>query len=119
MLSLFASKGFRAELDVLSTALTGSSQVDRWKNCVERSDDLNTLGYATSRMFLRKTAHNDGHQIVLDMINRIRNALILNMKDARWMDSETYRLAIEKANYIISMVSYPDFIMNDDLLNKK
>ncbi len=112
------SREFSSQLYVLREALTGATQPERWTECIDHIDNTNTLGFASSRMFIRRN-FNGAKSAALDMIDRVRESIISNFPNNAWMDAETRRLAEEKIRYITEMIGYPEFIMNDTLLNKK
>lgn len=51
------------------------------------------------------------------MIKAIRQEFIQILKDNKWMDEKSSKLALDKANYIESNVGYPEYIYNDTYMN--
>lgn len=53
------------------------------------------------------------------MISSIREAFVKNFKNLNWMDSETRKLAEEKANAITDMIGFPAFILSASELDQR
>jgi endothelin-converting enzyme len=70
-------------------------------------------------MFVREAFHGDSKPAAEEMINQVRNAFKENFKNLDWMDTETRRLAIEKADAISDMIGFPDYILDPKELDKK
>ena len=51
------------------------------------------------------------------MIEAIRQEFIQILKENKWLDKKSSRLALDKANYIESNVGYPEYIYNDTHMN--
>lgn len=52
------------------------------------------------------------------MISTIKTAFTKNFKNLEWMDEETRKAAITKADAISDMIGYPDFIKNVSALDE-
>ncbi len=50
------------------------------------------------------------------MIHSIQSEFKKILKETSWMDEESRRAAVEKADFIISNIGYPDLIYNDTFL---
>jgi neprilysin len=70
-------------------------------------------------MFVREVFHGDSKPQSEEMINEVRTAFKRNLKNLKWMDKETRRLAEEKADSISDMIGFPDYILNAGELDKK
>lgn len=53
------------------------------------------------------------------MINEVREAFKRNLKNLKWMDTETRNAAMIKADAISDMIGFPDYILNPAQLDKK
>lgn len=53
------------------------------------------------------------------MINEVREAFKRNLKNLKWMDTETRSAAMIKADAISDMIGFPDYILNPTQLDKK
>lgn len=69
-------------------------------------------------MFIRKTP-SDSKQMAQNIIKSIKKSFIANFPKIEWMDSETRTLAEDKVNSVEELISYPEFITNDLMLNSK
>ncbi len=98
--------------------IQGTVNVERWQTCIEHTDSIFGLGYAITKMFVRKSA-NDAKHSAKRMIKSIKKSFVENFPKIPWMDEETRRLAEEKVNSVDELIGYPDFIDNDDLLNNR
>jgi predicted metalloendopeptidase len=112
------SQEYSSVMLALREALTGATQAERFQTCLEHIDSINTFGFASSRLFIRKK-FSGTKQYASDMINRLRDSISANFPQNLWMDNETRILADDKLMNILDMIGYPDFIMNDDQLNQK
>jgi neprilysin len=88
-----------------------------WRYCV--TDTNNVIGFAIGAMFVREVFHGDSKPEAEAMINDVRTAFKKNLKNLKWMDKETRRLAEEKADSISDMIGFPDYILNPIELDKK
>uniref|UniRef100_A0A182MER4 Uncharacterized protein n=1 Tax=Anopheles culicifacies TaxID=139723 RepID=A0A182MER4_9DIPT len=112
------SKAFRDAYKGLRKALMGSDGGEElWRYCV--SDTSNVLGFAVGAMFVRDVFHGDSKPQAEDMINQVRDAFKENFKNLAWMDAETRRLAVEKADAISDMIGFPDYILYPEELDRK
>lgn len=69
-------------------------------------------------MFIRKTP-SDSKQLAQKIIKSIKKSFILNFPKIEWMDTETRILAEDKVNNVDELISYPEFITNNLLLDSK
>lgn len=70
-------------------------------------------------MFVREVFHGESKPQAEEMINEVRTAFKKNFKNLNWMDSETRKLAEEKADAISDMIGFPDCILNATKLDEK
>ena len=96
--------------------MQGSVNIERWQTCIEHTDNIFGLGYAITRMFVRKSPNNAKIE-AQKMIKSIKKAFIDNFPKIPWMDNETRILAEEKVNSVDELIGYPDFIDDDVQLN--
>ncbi|GLV38283.1 Neprilysin 3 [Carabus blaptoides fortunei] len=112
------SKAFRDAYKGLRKALIGSEGGEEpWRYCI--TDTNNMIGFAIGAMFVREVFHGDSKQQAEAMINEVREAFKRNLKNLKWMDTETRNAAIIKADAISDMIGFPDFILNPVQLDKK
>ncbi|CAD6192583.1 unnamed protein product [Caenorhabditis auriculariae] len=87
----------------------------KWKECVGAAGGR--LGYASGAMYVRKFFNKEARTSTLDMISDIQEAFKIMMHANDWMDGETKKYALLKAEEMIKQIGYPDFIMNDERLD--
>ncbi|XP_018573332.1 endothelin-converting enzyme homolog isoform X1 [Anoplophora glabripennis] len=113
------SKDFRDAYKGLRTALMGSEggEEPQWRYCIQ---DTNTvLGFAIGAIFVREVFHQDSKIQAEVMINNVRNAFKKNFSNLKWMDEETRKVAIAKADAISDMIGYPEFIKDMNQLDER
>lgn len=98
------SKAFRDAYKGLHKALMGSEggEEPQWRYCVQ--DTNNVLGFAVGAIFVREVFHQDSKNQAEEMINNVRNAFKKNFKNLKWMDDDTRKAAIIKADAISDMI---------------
>ncbi|CAD7079642.1 unnamed protein product [Hermetia illucens] len=100
----------------LDEALTGQRiSAPRWKDCVKETNDQ--MGMAVSAIFVRKYFDETSKKEVTEMTNNLRKAFQDILTDATWIDEETKKVAMKKAEAIRLEVGYPEFILNSKSLN--
>ncbi|XP_022241235.1 endothelin-converting enzyme homolog isoform X2 [Limulus polyphemus] len=114
----FLSKPFRESPEGLRKALIGSEGVQApWRYCVGDTNEV--IGFALGAMFVRDVFNGDSKAKAENMINEIKKSFKDNMPLLDWMDAETRHLAKKKADAIIEMIGFPDFILSPDKLDEK
>lgn len=118
----------------------------RWQKCVEQVNER--MGLAVGRMFVRNYFRKESKEVVsniiskhrgrcalnrslflrvhsvcislqaMEMIDNIREAFLDILKENDWMDEQTKAIAMDKARSINERVGYPDYILNDEELDK-
>jgi membrane metallo-endopeptidase-like protein 1 len=53
-----------------------------------------------------------------EMIENIRSEFVNILNETDWLDQESRRLALDKANNLDIKVGYPEFLFNDTHLNE-
>ncbi|RWS21777.1 Endothelin-converting enzyme 2-like protein [Leptotrombidium deliense] len=117
-LSSCLSKPFREAAKILRKALIGSEGTESpWRYCV--SDTNNVMGFAMGAMFVQSVFKGDSKPMAESMIEEIKDAFKHNLPNLKWMDADTRKLAIEKADAITDMIGFPDFITDPKKLDEK
>ncbi|XP_063925032.1 endothelin-converting enzyme homolog isoform X2 [Zophobas morio] len=113
------SKAFRDAYKGLRKVLMGSEggEEPQWRYCVQ--DTNNVLGFAIGAIFVREVFHLDSKTQAEDMINNVRNAFKANFAKLRWMDEDTRKAAIVKADAISDMIGYPEFVRDIKQLDER
>lgn len=99
------SRAFRQANKELREALIGRSESveePRWRSCVENTN--NVLEFAIGAIFIREVFYLDSKTQTEDMINNVRNAFKANLAKLEWMDEDTKRAALLKADAISNLI---------------
>ncbi|CAF0838473.1 unnamed protein product [Rotaria sordida] len=72
------------------------------------------LGFAVSKLYIKKYFDENAFNESLEMINNIRDAFIEMLQGSTWMDVESKTKAIEKAKSIDQHFGYPDYLASDN-----
>ncbi|XP_076234270.1 M13 family metallopeptidase neprilysin 3 isoform X2 [Calliopsis andreniformis] len=114
----FLSKPFRDAYKGLRKALIGSEgREEQWRYCV--SDTSSAMGFAIGAMFVREVFHGKSKPKAEEMIDQVRKAFTMNLKNLDWMDAETRKAAEEKANAITDMIGFPNFVLKPCELDER
>ncbi|XP_056638014.1 endothelin-converting enzyme homolog isoform X2 [Diorhabda sublineata] len=113
------SKAFRDAYKGLRTALMGTEggEEPQWRYCIQ--DTNSVLGFAIGAIFVREVFDQNSKMQAEEMINNVRNAFKTNFKNLNWMDEETRKVAIDKADAISDMIGYPEFVKDVRLLDER
>ncbi|XP_044260101.1 endothelin-converting enzyme homolog isoform X2 [Tribolium madens] len=113
------SKAFRDAYKGLRKALMGSEggEEPQWRYCVQ--DTNNVLGFAIGAIFVREVFNLESKTQAEEMINNVRNAFKGNFAKLKWMDEDTRKAAVIKADAISDMIGYPQFIRDSKQLDDR
>ncbi|XP_013387227.1 endothelin-converting enzyme homolog isoform X3 [Lingula anatina] len=120
----YLSKEFVTIEKNFAQALSGSSgREEVWRYCI--TDTNGKLGFALGALFVKSEFKGDNKE-KLDvyiqaeqMIQEVRNAFKRNLLKLTWMDEETKKAAIDKADAIVDMIGFPSFILNKTALDER
>nr|QHX41524.1 endothelin-converting enzyme 2-like isoform X1 [Octopus vulgaris] len=116
-LTNYLSTPFRDAGDILTKSVSGTKgNIDMWQYCVMDTDSV--LGYALGAMFVQETFKGDSKEKAESMVDDIKKAFEQNLPYLSWMDEETRKAAIDKANAIVDQIGFPPNILNDTKLDK-
>ncbi|KAK3105380.1 hypothetical protein FSP39_023788 [Pinctada imbricata] len=114
----YLSKPFRNARKVLTEALSGTTGGEElWRYCITDTDGV--LGLALGAMFVREAFNGDSKIKASEMIKKIKHAFKSNLPHLDWMDAETRKAAIEKADAVVDMIGFPSYIQNVTRLNEE
>ncbi|XP_026818159.1 neprilysin-2-like [Rhopalosiphum maidis] len=98
------------------TELTGKTEREpRWKECVGISSERFSL--AIGSLYVRRFFDENIKKNALEMVNGIREEMYKILSSNDWMDDETRKNALDKANSMTSHIAYPDELLDDCKLN--
>ncbi|GAB1602197.1 endothelin-converting enzyme homolog isoform X2 [Argonauta hians] len=116
-LSTYLSTPFRDARDTFSKSVSGTKgNIDAWQYCVIDTDSV--LGYALGAMFVEETFKGDSKEKAELMVDDIKKAFEKNLPYLSWMDDETRKAAIDKANGVVDKIGFPPNILNNTKLDK-
>ncbi|KAI1693996.1 peptidase family m13 domain-containing protein [Ditylenchus destructor] len=69
-------------------------------------------------MYVRKHFNKNDRGAALEMIEDLRESFRIMLNKNDWMMEETKVYALEKANEMLSLIGFPDFIYNDTQLDE-
>ncbi|CAF3718768.1 unnamed protein product [Adineta steineri] len=72
------------------------------------------MGFAVSKLYIKKYFDETARSESLEMINNIRSAFIGMVNQSTWMDMTSQSRAIEKALAIDQKIGYPDYLASDN-----
>ena len=91
----------------------------RWQKCVGvASHDDKGFGMAAGHAYVREKFDDESREVASVMIEDIRLSFKVLVSESLWMDADTQVLAQEKADAIYKEVAYPDWLPNNDELDK-
>lgn len=96
-----------AHFEFFGTRMSGQkSQQDRWKRCVDRTDD--ELGDLLGQAWVDRAFAGDSKAKALEMIMAIEHAFEEGLPELEWMDNTTRKHALAKLGTITNKIGYPD-----------
>ncbi|XP_078614974.1 endothelin-converting enzyme homolog [Branchiostoma floridae x Branchiostoma japonicum] len=112
------SQPFRKALEDFNKVAEGTAGVtEEWRLCLQAVDEH--MGMALGGMFVRDSFSKESKEKVREIAVDIRKAFVFNLEKIDWMDEQTKASAVEKSNHMVEKIGYPDYILNDTLLDEK
>lgn len=112
------SKKFRDAHQEMIEVLTGSKKSeDLWKRCMGETDGA--IGMALGSLFIEKSFEGTSKQQATEMIDAIRASFKKGLPNLDWMDDKTRRAAEDKADAVVDMIGFPDYIKDPQKLKEK
>ncbi|XP_077998492.1 endothelin-converting enzyme 1-like [Glandiceps talaboti] len=117
-MALFLDADFRDASSEFDKVLYGTTTTpDPWRFCVADTDS--TIGMALGAMFVREAFDGNSKETAQDMIDEIREAFKNNFPRLDWMDDDTRTVAREKADAVVDMIGFPDYILKPKSLDDR
>lgn len=69
-------------------------------------------------MYVKRHFNIAKKELVIEMVNDIKDAFKDILSKADWMDDDTKEYAIQKLNAVTAHVACPDELLNDDNVNE-
>ncbi|KAJ1530321.1 hypothetical protein ONE63_005237 [Megalurothrips usitatus] len=101
---------------MIGADLERASLKGRWEHCVKLVQ--RTMRSATSAMYARRHSSEEARRTARAMVQDIRKELHQVLEAATWMDPDTKRAAMLKAESMRYNVAFPDELLNDTALDE-
>ncbi|PFX11525.1 Endothelin-converting enzyme 2, partial [Stylophora pistillata] len=112
------SEKFRDAHEDLIKVLTGSTRSeDLWKKCMGSTGGA--IGMAVGKLFVEKVFDGTSKQQATQMVDAVRDAFKRGLPDLEWMDEKTRKAAEDKADAVVDMIGFPDYIKDPQKLEEK
>lgn len=79
---------------------------------------VSSLPIATGAMYVRRFFDEKSRKMAINVAKEIHGEFIETLKQVPWLDDESRKAAIEKANAMKFHIGYPDALMNDTILDE-
>jgi len=118
LMASYLSKPFRDAKKEFSEVISGVTGHDeQWRYCTTDTDA--TIGFALGAMFVRDAFKGVSKKKAEKMIESIRSSFKRNLPRLAWMNDRTRQAAIDKANAVVDMIGFPQYIMNTTALDQR
>ncbi|XP_071509255.1 endothelin-converting enzyme homolog [Diadema antillarum] len=115
LLNLLSAEFRQAEHD-FDRVLSGKRDVSaKWRFCVSDTDA--SIGFALGALFVKHAFEGHSKAKANEMVDEVKGAFKRNLPDLPWMDEETRVAAKQKANAIIDLIGFPDYILDSEKLD--
>jgi len=84
---------------------------------MRETDDV--IGMALGSLFIKRAFEGSSKQQATEMIDAIRASFKKGLPDLDWMDDKTRRAAEDKADAVVNMIGFPDYIKDPQKLKEK
>lgn len=109
---------FQVVLQNFYYILSGREEApSRWKKCVAQVN--NNLGMAVGAMYISKYFYHNSKNETLQITERVMKSFYKMLNETTWMDDETKLEAKEKLEAMKLVIGYPDYLLNQSLLNER
>ena len=96
-----------ANFDFYGRAMSGAEQLrPRWKRVTGTVDGA--MGEALGQLYVERYFPASAKHRMTDLVNNLKEAFAIRMKNATWMCNETKQKAIDKLATITVKIGYPD-----------
>ncbi|KAK7793461.1 hypothetical protein R5R35_011644 [Gryllus longicercus] len=82
----------------------------RWRDCIFRTSG--SLSFAVGYKYVSHYFDFEAKKAAVEMVKNIRGAFISQVHAIDWMDEETKKVAVEKAEAMTELIGYPDWYAN-------
>lgn len=99
----------------LKSFLGKKAKSPRWKDCAQAASTR--MSYASGAMYVRAHFDRSSKEAALAMIQDLRASFRAMLAVNDWMDPGTKEYALTKAEQMLSLIGFPDFLYNDTQLD--
>lgn len=100
-----------------TTVVSGKTEREpRWKECVEIVSG--SFSISVGALYVRKYFKEDAKKNAVEMVSDIRQEFMKILKTVDWMDEETRKSALDKAESMSTHIAYPDELLDDRKLEE-
>ncbi|XP_045472073.1 neprilysin-2-like [Harmonia axyridis] len=108
----YTNQQLRDRLNEFRKIAEGNTQnIPTWKNCVD--DVTYGLPLVAGSLYVRRFFKKEAKDNMLDLVDLILNQFKKELRSVQWMEDESRRRALLKADSITSFIGYPDEILDD------
>ncbi|CAJ0606418.1 unnamed protein product [Cylicocyclus nassatus] len=104
------------EQEVNKVMLGQQQKLPRWKYCTKHT--MEQMEYATSAIYVKKAFDQASKNVTLELLENLLEIFRDILSTSDWMDDETRAAALDKANQMLPLIAYPDFILDDEKLDQ-
>ena len=98
---------YTASWEFFSHQMAGAQeQQPRWKRAMSVPNSL--LGEAVGQMYVERYFPESSKQMMIELVENLRNSLGQHIRDLEWMSQETKEKALEKLAAFTVKIGYPD-----------
>jgi len=96
------------------SAMTGvTEQSERWQTCVSKS--VGAFGFAAGHEYIMHGYFDEDAKAQADsMVEDLRSAFKELVTETDWMDAETQAVAQDKADEMMQLIGYPDWLTSEE-----
>uniref|UniRef100_A0A158R2U6 Neprilysin-1 (inferred by orthology to a C. elegans protein) n=1 Tax=Nippostrongylus brasiliensis TaxID=27835 RepID=A0A158R2U6_NIPBR len=92
------------------------TKTPRWKYCMHKN--MERMKFASGALYVRNVFQTVTKKAAENMVADLRATMEELIREGNWMDMKTKEAALEKARMMLQHIAYPEFILNDRLLDK-
>jgi len=92
-----------------SSAMTGVTEAPaRWMTCTAKA--VNAFGFAAAHEYIKANFAEESKADADAMVENLRSAFKELVSETDWMDAATQAKAAEKADQMLQLIGYPDWL---------
>ena len=92
------------------------TQAPRWQTCLSKS--VNAFGFAAAHEYVIANFDETAKADADAMVENLRAAFKELVEETEWMDAATQVKAQEKADQMLQLIGYPDWLLDNTQVDK-